>query len=44
VAWLWEDPLPGVEDVLLEIAGDAYARHLMQSLQRCGYLPSEQQG
>jgi hypothetical protein len=39
VAWLWLDPLPRAEDVLLEIAGDAYARQLLQSLQRHGYLP-----
>lgn len=42
VTWLWQDPLPKVEDVMLEIAGDAYARQLMQSLQRRGYLAADQ--
>jgi Uma2 family endonuclease len=42
VAWLWLDPLPGIEDVLLKIVGDSYAHHLIQSLQRHGYLPSDQ--
>jgi Uma2 family endonuclease len=40
VNWLWQEPLPGVEDALLEIAGDAYARQLVQSLRCHGYLPS----
>jgi Uma2 family endonuclease len=43
VAWLWLDPLPRTDDVLLEIAGDDYARQLVQSLQRRGYLPSDEQ-
>ena len=42
LAWLWQEPLPSVEDALLQIAGDAYARQLVQSLRRLGYLPSGQ--
>ncbi len=42
VAWLWLDPLPGTEDVLLKIVGDAYAHHLIQSLQRHDYLRADQ--
>ena len=41
VAWLWQEPLPRSEDVLLEIAGDAYAHQLVESLQRRGYLPTD---
>jgi Uma2 family endonuclease len=41
VAWLWLDPLPRIEDTLLKIVGDAYAHHLIRSLQRRGYLPSD---
>ncbi len=37
VSWLWEDPLPEVEDVLLEIGGAGYARSLMERLRRKGY-------
>jgi len=42
VAWLWLDPLPRIEDALLKIVGEAYAHQLTQSLQRHGYLPSDQ--
>jgi Uma2 family endonuclease len=39
VAWLWQDDLPPVEDVLLEVGGEAYARHLIERLRRHGFLP-----
>ncbi|MGH2386584.1 MAG: Uma2 family endonuclease [Chloroflexota bacterium] len=42
IAWLWLDPLPRIEDALLKIVGEAYAHQLIQSLQRHGYLPSDQ--
>lgn len=39
VAWLWQDELPPVDDVLLEVGGEAYARHLIERLRRHGFLP-----
>ena len=39
VEWLWQDPLPNVEDVLLEIGGDAYARSWIERLRQRGFLP-----
>jgi len=34
--WLWERPLPPVDDVLLEIGGEVYARRWIERLrQRC---------
>ncbi len=39
VAWLWQAPLPDVEDTALRIVGDAYARYLIARLQGQGYLP-----
>jgi Uma2 family endonuclease len=38
---LWLDPLPEVEDVLLDIGGDAYVRHVMERLRKRGVLPGE---
>lgn len=38
VAWLWQQPLPLVEEVLLEIGGEAYALHLIEKLRRRGFL------
>lgn len=40
-AWLWEDPAPAIEDALLDIAGDAYARQMIERLRQRGYLPPE---
>ncbi len=40
VEWLWQEPLPAVEDVLLEVSGKAYALRLIERLQRWGFLPS----
>ena len=37
VAWLWLEPLPSVERTLLEIAGEPYARYLMQQLRQQGF-------
>jgi Uma2 family endonuclease len=39
VEWLWQEPLPAVEDVLLEVSGEAYALRLIERLQRWGFLP-----
>jgi Uma2 family endonuclease len=42
VAWLWQEPLPEVEDVLLEVGGEAYIRQQVERLRRLGALPSDQ--
>jgi Uma2 family endonuclease len=39
VAWLWEEPLPNVDDVLLEVGGEAYARQQMERLRRRSVIP-----
>ncbi len=39
VEWLWQQPLPLVDEVLLEIGGAAYARQLIERLRRHGFLP-----
>ena len=39
VAWLWRDPLPGVEQTVLTVAGEAYARYLLARLADHGFLP-----
>ncbi len=39
VEWLWQEPLPAVEDVLLEVGGEAYARRWIERLQQRGFLP-----
>ena len=36
VAWLWQDPLPDEEDVLLEVIGKPYADYLRQVMRRRG--------
>jgi Uma2 family endonuclease len=38
VEWLWQRPLPGVEDVLLEVGGAAYAQRWIERLRRQGFL------
>jgi len=38
LAWLWADPLPDAEDLLLEIDCDAYARDMIERLRKRGYL------
>ena len=40
VEWLWEDPLPAVDDVLLEVGGPAYARRWIERLRQRGFLDS----
>jgi len=42
VEWLWQDPLPAVEEVLLEVGGKMYARRLIERLQQRGFLPPEE--
>ncbi|SNB67821.1 Uma2 family endonuclease [Thermoflexus hugenholtzii] len=38
VDWLWQDPLPSVDMILLEIGGEAYARRLIERLRERGWL------
>ncbi|HEV7126393.1 MAG TPA: Uma2 family endonuclease [Ktedonobacterales bacterium] len=38
LSWLWQDPLPAVEDVVLSVAGQAYAHALIDRLRRKGFL------
>jgi Uma2 family endonuclease len=40
-AWLWQDPLPQPDDVLLEVAGESYARHLIERLRKHGFSGDE---
>jgi Uma2 family endonuclease len=40
VNWLQQEPLPEVEDVLLDVGGQAYAARLIERLRRRGYLPT----
>ena len=39
VEWLWQKPLPAVEDVLLEVGGETYARSWIERLRQRGFLP-----
>ena len=39
VEWLWQEPLPAVEDVLLQIGGESYARRWIERLRQQGFLP-----
>ncbi|MBN1886742.1 MAG: Uma2 family endonuclease [Thermoflexales bacterium] len=41
VEWLWQDPLPDIDDVLLEIGGEVYARRWIERLRQKGFLPPE---
>jgi Uma2 family endonuclease len=41
VEWLWQEPLPGVEDVLTEIGGEAYACQWIERLRQRGFLPTD---
>jgi hypothetical protein len=41
VAWLWQQPLPSVDDVLLEVGGAAYAQRLIERLCQRGHLPEQ---
>ncbi len=40
VKWLQQDPLPAVEDVLLDVGGQDYAARQIERLRRRGYLSS----
>lgn len=40
VDWLWQEPLPDVNQVMLEIDGAAYAQRLIADLTDAGFLPS----
>ncbi|HLY32276.1 MAG TPA: Uma2 family endonuclease [Ktedonobacterales bacterium] len=40
-AWLWQEPAPDIEDAMLEVAGDTYARQMIERLRRRGFLPAE---
>jgi Uma2 family endonuclease len=37
VSWLWQDPSPDPDDVLLEMLGEEYARHLIERLRKHGF-------
>ncbi len=39
VVWLWQEPLPAMEDLLLDIGGESYARAWVERLRRGGFLP-----
>jgi Uma2 family endonuclease len=39
VEWLWQERLPAVEDVLLQIGGESYARQWIERLRQQGFLP-----
>ncbi|HWE62852.1 MAG TPA: Uma2 family endonuclease [Chloroflexota bacterium] len=41
LAWLWQKPLPDLEDTLLAVAGQAYAEVLLSRLRARGFLPPE---
>lgn len=40
VGWLWQTPLPAVDEVLLEVGGEACARRWIELLRGRGLLPS----
>lgn len=42
IQWLWQDPLPAADDVLLEIGGEAYARRWIERLRRQGFLTPDE--
>lgn len=41
VEWLWQEPLPQVEDALLDIEGEERARRLLERLRSRGLLPDD---
>ena len=41
VSRLWQEPLPDVEDVLLEVGGEAYARRLNERLRKRALPPND---
>lgn len=36
-SWLWQDPPPSIEDVLLDFDGEAYARYMLERLRQRGF-------
>ncbi|HEX8034243.1 MAG TPA: hypothetical protein VF510_10365 [Ktedonobacterales bacterium] len=44
VDWLWQDPLPASEEVLLSVAGTQYATYLLDHLRRRGFLSENGDG
>jgi Uma2 family endonuclease len=42
VEWLWQKPLPPVEDVMLDVGGEEYAKWLLERIRRRGFLPSSE--
>lgn len=38
VEWLWQEPMPPVDDILLEISGEEYAHRLVERLKERGWL------
>jgi Uma2 family endonuclease len=43
VDWLWQDPLPDVEDVLFEVIGQAYLDQLTDRARQHGLAPKSEQ-
>lgn len=41
VGWLWQEPLPQVARTLLQVAGEEYARWMIEQLREGGYLRDE---
>lgn len=39
IAWLWQEPLPQINRVMLDIDGAAYAQRLIADLTNAGFLP-----
>jgi len=39
VEWFWQRPLPAVEEVLLDVGGEGYARRWVERLRQRGLLP-----
>ena len=42
VEWLWQEPLPPTEDVLLDVGGEEYAHRLIAQLRERGFLSSDE--
>ena len=43
IAWLWREPLPAIEPTLMTIAGQDYARYLMEQMRQQGLTPEGNQ-
>lgn len=42
VEWLWQEPLPPTEDVLLDVGDEEYAHRLIAQLRERGFLSSDE--